>query len=198
MIRLAEPEDAAAIAGIYRPAVVDAAISFEIEPPDTAEMDRRVQTTLKRTPWIVCEHEQTILGYAYAGRHRDRAAYQWSVDVSAYVLRDYRRAGIGSALYTSLFAILVLQGFRNAYAGVTLPNPASLALHTRVGFTPVGVYRRVGYKLGSWHDVQWLERGLAPHTREPPAPTPLADVRGRPELESALAAGVSCLRLPSV
>lgn len=192
------PEDAAAIAGIYRPAVVGAAISFEFEPPDAAEMDRRVQTTLKRTPWIVCEHEHTILGYAYAGRHRDRAAYQWSVDVSAYVLRDYHRAGIGSALYTSLFAILELQGFRNAYAGITLPNPASLALHTRVGFTPVGIYRHVGYKLGSWHDVQWLERGLAPLTREPAEPTPLTDVRGRPELERALAAGASCLRLPFV
>ena len=198
MIRLAVPEDAAAIAGIYRPAVVDAAISFEIEPPDAAEMDRRVQTTLERTPWIVCEHEHAILGYAYAGRHRDRAAYQWSVDVSTYVLRDYRRAGIGTALYTSLFAILELQGFRNAYAGITLPNPASLALHTRAGFSPVGVYRRVGYKQGSWHDVQWLERGLAPHTREPAEPTPLADMRGRPELESALAAGASCLRLPFV
>jgi phosphinothricin acetyltransferase len=198
LIRLAVPADAAAIAGIYRPAVVDAAISFEIEPPDAAEMDRRVQTTMKRTPWIVCEHEQTILGYAYAGRHRDRAAYQWSVDVSAYVLQDYRRAGIGRALYTSLFAILELQGFRNAYAGITLPNPASLALHTRVGFTPVGVYRHVGYKLGSWHDVQWLERGLAPHIREPSAPSPLADVWGRPELETALAAGAPCLRLPFV
>jgi phosphinothricin acetyltransferase len=95
-----------------------------------------------------------------------------------------------------LFAILELQGFRNAYAGITLPNPASLALHTRVGFTPVGVYRDVGYKLGSWHDVQWLERGLAPHIREPSAPVPLADVRGRPELETALAAGASFLRLP--
>jgi phosphinothricin acetyltransferase len=198
LIRLAVPEDAAAIADIYRPAVVDAAISFEIEPPDAAEMDRRVQTTLKRTPWIVCEHDHAILGYAYAGRHRDRAAYQWSVDVSAYVLQNFRRAGMGSALYTSLFAILELQGFRNAYAGITLPNPASLALHTRVGFTPVGVYRDVGYKLGSWHDVQWLERGLAPLTREPSAPTPLADVWGRPELETALAAGASCLRLPFV
>ena len=197
-IRLAVPLDAAAIAGIYRPAVVDAAISFEIEPPDAAEMDRRVQTTLMRTPWIVCECDDAILGYAYAGRHRDRPAYQWSVDVSAYVLRDYRRAGIGSALYTSLFAVLELQGFRNAYAGITLPNPASLALHARVGFTPVGVYRNVGYKLGSWHDVQWLERGLAPHTREPSAPTPLTDVRGLPELEIALASGVSCLRPPFV
>jgi phosphinothricin acetyltransferase len=197
-IRLAVPLDAAAIAGIYRPAVVDAAISFEIEPPDAAEMDRRVQTTLVRTPWIVCECDDAILGYAYAGRHRDRPAYQWSVEVSAYVLRDFRRAGIGSALYTSLFAVLELQGFRSAYAGITLPNPASVALHTRVGFTSVGVFRNVGYKRGTWHDVQWLERGLAPHIREPAAPTPLADVRGRPELETALASGVSCLRLPFV
>lgn len=194
-IRLATTADAAAIAAIYRPAVADSAISFEIEPPDAAEMDRRVQATLLRTPWIVCEHEQSIVGYAYAGRHRERPAYQWSVEVSAYVAGEQRRSGAGTALYMSLFSVLALQGFRSAYAGITQPNPASLGLHLRVGFTRVGVFRNIGYKHGAWHDVEWLERQLAPYLAEPGVPMPLPDLRGRPELETALAAGTSHLRL---
>jgi phosphinothricin acetyltransferase len=194
-IRLATTSDAAAIAAIYRPAVADSAISFEIEPPDAAEMDRRVQATLLRTPWIVCEYEQSIVGYAYAGRHRERPAYQWSVEVSAYVAGERRRSGAATALYTSLFAVLALQGFRSAYAGITLPNPASVGLHQRVGFTRVGVFRNIGYKHGAWHDVEWLERQLAPHVAEPDVPTPLSDLRGRPELDAAMATGFSHLHL---
>lgn len=194
-IRLATTSDAAAIAAIYRPAVADSAISFEIEPPDAAEMDRRVQATLLRTPWIVCEHEQSVVGYAYAGRHRERPAYQWSVEVSAYVDGEQRRSGAGTALYTSLFSVLALQGFRSAYAGITLPNPASLGLHLHVGFTRVGVFRNIGYKHGAWHDVEWLERQLAQHSAEPGVPIPLPDLCGRPELDTALAAGIPHLRL---
>ncbi|AHG89175.1 phosphinothricin N-acetyltransferase [Gemmatirosa kalamazoonensis] len=172
-IRLAVQSDAAQIAAIYRPAVTDSSISFEVEPPDGAEMARRIARTLARTPWLVCERGGAIAGYAYASAHRERAAYRWSVDVSAYVHADARRVGIGRALYASLLAVLMRQGFRNAYAGVTLPNDASVALHRAVGFTPVGVYRGVGYKRGAWHDVAWFERALAPRVAEPSEPVPL-------------------------
>lgn len=160
-IRLAAPADAAALAAIYAPFVTHGATSFEVDPPDAEEMARRIERVMAWTPWLVCEHQGEPVGYAYASKHRERAAYQWSVDVSVYVRADARRAGVADGLYASLFAVLVLQGFRNAYAGIALPNPASVAFHTAAGFRPVGVYQGVGYKLGAWHDVAWFERALA-------------------------------------
>lgn len=194
LIRLARPADSAILADIYRPAVTESAISFELEPPDGVEMQRRVAQVMARTPWLVCERDGLLLGYAYASRHRERPAYQWSVDVSAYVSSDARRMGVGRALYTSLLAVLVVQGFRNAYAGVTLPNAASVGLHTGMGFTPVGVYREVGYKNGAWHDVAWFERALAAHDREPRAPRLLGECAGGAEFDAALRAGVVHVR----
>lgn len=195
LIRLAVASDGPALAEIYRPAVTDSAISFELEPPDDHEMAARVAKLIDRTPWLVLEREGSVLGYAYASPHRDRAAYQWSVEVSAYVHRDAHRLGVARALYTSLFAALVVQGFRNAYAGITLPNTASVGLHSALGFTMVGVYRGVGYKFGAWHDVGWFERELAPRIMEPPLPRALRDCRDDPALAAALSAGLSSLRL---
>jgi L-amino acid N-acyltransferase YncA len=195
VIRLATPADGAALAAIYAPSVADQATSFELELPSPAEMARRVSTTLLRTPWLVCEHQGQVLGYAYAGPHRDRPAYQWSVEVSAYVLASFHRRGVARALYTSLLAVLTLQGFRNAYAGIALPNPASVGLHTAMGFRPVGVYRGVGYKLRAWHDVAWFELALAERVADPPPPRPLAELLPEPGFASALAKGVGSLRL---
>jgi phosphinothricin acetyltransferase len=194
-IRLATREDGRALAAIYAPAVVDRSTSFEVEPPDGAEMARRVERISVRTPWLVCEHRGTVVGYAYAGPHRDRPAYQWSVEVSAYVHDDVHRSGVARALYTSLFAALVVQGFANAYAGITLPNAASVGLHLAMGFTPTGTFHRVGYKFGQWHDVMWLERELMAPASEPPVPTPLPEIENTPELRRALAAGECLARL---
>lgn len=130
-------------------------------------MAERVEHVLKRTPWLVWERGGTVLGYAYASAHRERAAYQWSVEVSAYVHRDARRNGVARSLYATLFPTLSAQGFHNAYAGVTLPNAASIGLHTSMGFTPVGVYHGVGYKNGAWHDVGWFEKSLKPGDDNP-------------------------------
>lgn len=190
VIRLALPDDGPALADIYRPAVTDCATSFELDPPDGDEMARRAVRCIERTPWLVYERDGVVIGYAYAGTHRERAAYQWSVEVSAYVHHAAHRQGIGRALYASLFAALVVQGFRNAYAGVTLPNEASVRLHTSVGFTPVGVYRGIGYKFGAWHDVGWFERALAPRGRGPKLPRPLSECRNDPDFAAALETGV--------
>ncbi|CAN5691471.1 GNAT family N-acetyltransferase [soil metagenome] len=191
LIRLAEVRDGPELAEIYRPAVTDNSTSFEVDPPDEDEIARRAAKCMERTPWLVYERDGRVLGYAYAGTHRERAAYQWSVEVSAYVHHDAHRQGIGRALYGSLFAALVVQGFRNAYAGVTLPNAASVALHLSLGFTPVGVYRGIGYKFGAWHDVGWFERALAPRIVDPPLPRPLSECRGDPAFSAALRAGPS-------
>jgi L-amino acid N-acyltransferase YncA len=188
-IRLAVSSDAGAVAAIYRPSITQSSTSFEIEPPNAAEMAARMAAVLERTPWLVLELAGVVAGYAYASKHRDRAAYQWSVEVSAYVDAACRGRGVGRALYASLFAILAAQGFRNAYAGVTLPNPASVGLHTAVGFTSIGVFRRIGYKAGRWHDVGWFEREIAPHTVDPPPPVPLPQLSSvvlAPALEAGL------------
>lgn len=176
-IRFAGADDGGAIASIYAPAVIERATSFEYEAPDAAEMGRRVVGVQQRTPWLVYEEDGDVRGYAYAGAHRDRAAYQWSVDVSAYVADTAHRRGVARRLYTALFDLLVLQGFVNAYAGITLPNAASEGFHAAMGFRPVGVYRGVGWKFGRWHDVVWLVRELAPRTDDPTPPTPLPQLR---------------------
>ncbi|HEX7708031.1 MAG TPA: arsinothricin resistance N-acetyltransferase ArsN1 family B [Thermoanaerobaculia bacterium] len=193
IIRLATSADGAAVAEIYRPAVLYTPISFELTPPDAREMSLRIGTTLERTPWIVCERAGDVIGYAYASRHRDRAAYQWSVEVSAYVREDARGCGVARALYITLFAVLEVQGFRNAFAGITIPNEASVRLHEAVGFTPIGVFRSIGYKQGSWHDVAWFERSLAPRITDPPDPTPLPAVPAE-TLTDVLRAGLVKLR----
>lgn len=150
-------------------------------------MALRAAKCMERAPWLVCEREGRVVGYAYGGMHRERAAYQWTVEVSAYVHPDHRKQGIGRALYTALFAALVVQGYRNAVAGITLPNDASVALHKSVGFTPVGVYRGIGYKFGAWHDVLWLERELAPRMGDPPLPRRLDECRDDPAFMAAIA-----------
>ena len=193
-IRLASERDAEAIAAIYRPIVEATAISFETEAPDEHEMRRRIVETLTGFPWLVLEHGSEIAGYAYASRHRVRNAYRWSVDTSAYVDERFRRQGIAHGLYISLFAILSAQGFVNAYAGIALPNPASVALHERVGFTPVGVYRHAGYKLGAWHDVGWWERALRPAEDSPPALRGLDAIRESRDWPALLMRGLAAVR----
>jgi phosphinothricin acetyltransferase len=175
-IRLARPDDAPAIATIYAPYVTDTVISFEMTPPDEHEMANRLAKTLARFPWLVAVCEGKVAGSAYAGQHRERAAYQWSADVSVYVYKNFHRRGIGRALYTPLFAILRALGYFNVYAGIALPNPASVALHEAMGMTPVGVYRHVGYKGGMWHDVGWWEGSLRQESGEPQPPHTLLDV----------------------
>ena len=176
MIRLATPEDGPALAAIYDPVVATTAISLETAPPGGEEMARRVGTVLQRAPWLV-EDERGLRGYAYASKHRERAGYGWSVDAAVYVHPDHRRGGVGRRLYLKLFELLRLQGFVAVCAGVTLPNEASLALHESVGFVSVGVYRAIGYKLGAWHDVRWLQLDLLPRAVPPPAPILGADAR---------------------
>jgi phosphinothricin acetyltransferase len=187
MIRLARPTDGAAVSEIYRPAVTEHATSFELDPPDSAEMTQRITTCLERFPWLVAEDDGRVAGYAYAGAHRTRAAYQWSVEVSAYVDESVHRRGVGRSLYEALFRVLVLQGYHNAYAGITLPNVASEYFHRSVGFRPVGVFRLIGFKFGKWHDVEWLERALLPRDdASPPPPIPLALLATSPLLDAAI------------
>ena len=193
-IRLAEEADAEGIAAIYRPIVVSTVISFEVVPPDADEIARRIGETLPSYPWLVCDLGGQVAGYAYATRHRVRSAYRWSVDTSVYVDAAHRRCGVGRGLYGSLFAILAAQGYFNAYAGIALPNPGSVALHESVGFKALGVYKRVGYKLGAWHDVGWWQLLLRAHEASPSEPLDLTTVRSRPDWKALVTNGESVIR----
>jgi phosphinothricin acetyltransferase len=163
LIRDADPSrDAAECAAIYAPSVQHGVSSFEDVPPDAIEMAARIAATIATRPWLVAELDGTLAGYAYASRHRERAAYRWASDVSVYVSADHRRRGAARALYVALLGRLADQGFRIACAGIALPNPASIALHESLGFRPVGVYRDIGFKLGRWWDVSWWQLALGP------------------------------------
>ncbi|MGH7459630.1 MAG: GNAT family N-acetyltransferase [Longimicrobiales bacterium] len=151
---------------------------LELEPPSAALFAERVSRTLERLPWLVCHDADEMLGYAYAAPHRDRAAYQWSVEVSAYVGSGMSRGGIGRRLYDALFEILVNQGYFNAVAGITLPNEPSVRFHEAMGFRAVGVYHCIGFKHGRWHDVVWFERPLQPRHTPTSAPVPFAEIAG--------------------
>jgi phosphinothricin acetyltransferase len=161
-VRLASERDAAACAAIYAPYVTYTAITFESEPPSADEMAGRIAAALRTHAWVVLEDAGRVAGYAYGGRFAPRAAYRWACEVSVYVERDRRRTGAGRALYEDLLARLAHRGFRVAVAGMTLPNAASVALHRALGFESVGTYRRIGFKLGAWHDVAWMQRFLGP------------------------------------
>lgn len=176
-VRLATPEDTAALCAIYAPYVTGTAVSFESEPPTVEQMTQKLTSTLLFFPWLVYEKDGQVVGYAYASPHRERFAYRWSVDVSVYVASSHQRQGIGRALYTALFALLVRQGFYNAFAGITQPNAASVALHESFGFTPIGLYKHVGYKNGWWHDVGWWQKTLRePSILSPDPPQPLHEI----------------------
>jgi L-amino acid N-acyltransferase YncA len=166
-IRAATPADAEPLLAIYRPVVLDTAVSFELEPPAVAEFRARIEESLARFAWIVAERDGAPIGYAYATAHRARGAYRWSVETSVYVGERQRGQGVGRALYDALLPILA-RSYCNAYAGITLPNDASVALHRAAGFEPVGVFRAVGRKFGRWHDVSWWHLRLRAEPPEGP------------------------------
>jgi L-amino acid N-acyltransferase YncA len=180
IIRPASKGDADAIAEIYAPYVRDTAISFEIEPPTAETMAQRIASTLETHPWLVADCGGEVIGYAYAGKHRERAAYRWTVDTTVYVETAAHRRGIGHALYRVLLDMLRQQGFHSAFAEIVLPNPGSDRLHESAGFKPIGIHKDIGFKLGRWHDIGYWRMGLADSDALPSEPVPFAAFRKTP------------------
>jgi phosphinothricin acetyltransferase len=174
-VRAAGVADAAACAAVYAPYVTGTAVTFEVDPPDAAELSRRIAEATRTHAWLVLEDTGRVVGYAYGGEHKTRPAYRWTCEVSVYLEvagegTVARRTGAGRALYDALLPRLADRGYRTAVAGMTLPNDASVSLHRSLGFEPVGTFRRVGYKLGRWHDVAWVQRSLGDGADPPPPP----------------------------
>jgi phosphinothricin acetyltransferase len=185
-IRLATESDAEPMLAIYAPVVRDTAISFELEPPDANEFRSRIARVMQLAPWLVYEVDGAVAGYAYATRFRARPAYRFTAETTVYVHAAHRGRGVGRALYTVLLDALRLQGFRRAVGGIALPNDASVALHENAGFRPVGVFTRVGFKFGRWHDVGFWDMELAEAVPDPPEPLPLCAVAATPEWRGLL------------
>jgi L-amino acid N-acyltransferase YncA len=173
-IRLASEDDASGILSIYTPYITNTSFTFETEVPAENEFKERINKYSLKYPWLVCEKNGQIAGYAYASQYRERTAYQWSAECSVYVHDGFQRRGAAQALYSALFAILKRQGFMNVYAVINLPNDNSVALHERMGFTYFATYKKVGYKLGQWKNVGWWRLQLNEFVNEPPAPVSFA------------------------
>lgn len=159
-IRTATIKDAARILEIYVPFVKDTSVSFETEIPSLQEMQNRISETTEKFPWLIFEQNGIIAGYAYAGPHRSRCAYAWSVEATVYLDPKFHGQGIGRKLYTKLFEILKQQGAVNVFAGITLPNEASVGIHETMGFKKIGQFEDIGFKLGKWWDTGWFQLKL--------------------------------------
>lgn len=171
-VRMATQKDIPKMLDIYGPIIQNTSISFEYDLPTLEQFAGRVNDILKTHPWLVCIHQDQLAGYAYAGPHRSREAYQWSTELSVYIAENYQKMGIAKALYQVLVKGLKLQGFHTGLAGITLPNEASIKFHESFGFSPIGTYHNVGFKFGRWHSVGWWEYQLTPYAESPGALLP--------------------------
>ena len=194
-IRMATEADARQMLAIYAPVVRETVISFEYEPPSLPEFCERIRTTVEWMPWLVCDNGGEIAGYAYASPFRTRAGYRWACELTIYVHPGYHRCGIGRALYTSLFRCLALQGYYVAVATITIPNPASIALHESMGMRRVGTFEQVGYKHGQWLDDGVWQIELQRMQVDPTPPVPWHEVCGSDQWDEALEAGEQRLRI---
>jgi L-amino acid N-acyltransferase YncA len=160
LIRMATPADAEAILSIYAPYIDKTSVSFEYTVPTLPEFKSRMEEYLAFAPWLVATKEGRVLGYAYASKYRAREAYSWAIEVSVYLAEESKGRGLAAKLYDELFTTLIRCGYRQAFAVITLPNAASLSLHRKMGFEPIGVFKNVGFKFGAWHDVAWYRKEL--------------------------------------
>jgi phosphinothricin acetyltransferase len=177
MIRMADENDAEEILSVYSPYVTGSVITFEYDVPDIESFRKRVKDVLSNYPYLVCTEEGKVVGYAYASRHKERAAYQWNAELSVYVREGHHGLGIGKTLYGMLLELLRLQNVQNVYGCVTSPNIKSEGLHSRFGFEKVGTYRKTGYKFGSWLDVMWFEKNIGEHEKDPEPFTGIGKVK---------------------
>lgn len=194
VIRPATLEDAGEMLAVYAPYVTDTTVSSEYDPPSLAEFRGRIETYTRTLPWLVCRIDGRVAGYGYASPHRTRAGYQWSAETSIYVAPGYHRRGVASALYRSIFSILVRQGYYNIFVGITSPNERSIKFHSAMGFVISGAYQDSMYKFGQWRDVIWMAKSLRPHDLAPVPTVPFPEVREEAQIAAILRAQAGTIR----
>ena len=196
VIRLANPKrDARQVAAIYYPYVMNTPITFETNPPDGTEMQRRMKKVSEIYTSLVCEHETEIMGYSYGSKFRDRSAYDWIVETTVYVREAAHGLGIGKALYASLLECLKLQGFTSAYGVIALPNDPSVSLHEHFGFTEDYLMTNAGYKDGQWYDVGFWRIKLSDVTEDTLPIKSVDELRSMNYFKNSVAFGEQFLKL---
>lgn len=171
---------------VYAPYVERTAYTFEYTVPGPEEFAEKIKTITAQYPWLVCEYNGKIVGYAYGSTHRARIAYRWSPESTVYISEAFHGLGIARILYEALFDMLRLQGFKNVYASVLTSNERSNKLHFALGFQEIGIFNKVGYKLGQWHDNRWFQLHLGEHGTEPEAPVTTDAIRNTRAFEEIL------------
>lgn len=166
-IRYAVVEDASAILKIYEPFILHSSITFEYTVPSLDEFTKRIEGILSKYPFFVYEEDGVVVGYAYANRFRERAAYNWDVETSIYIDPNHQRKGIATKLYQRMLDECQHRGFHNAVGGITMPNDKSVSMHDKFGFRHVGIFTNSGWKQGKWYDVLFVEKNLNPCNGEP-------------------------------
>ena len=175
IIRFATPDDSAALLNIYAQ-YIETSVTFEYVLPSATVFAERIANIAQDYPYLVCEENSKIIGYAYAHRHMERAAYQWNAELSVYLDSSVTSKGLGKKLYRTLMNILKLQNIKTVYGCVTLPNIKSESLHKALGFEVVGIYHNAGFKAGEWHDVIWFEKAIAPYDVSPHPMKPINEI----------------------
>jgi L-amino acid N-acyltransferase YncA len=175
-IRLINEADAHVVLTIYKYYVDHTNISFEYEAPSIEEYIQRISVNTEKYPWLVCLNNNNIVGFSYGSTHRYRTAYQWSPESTIYLAPEFHKKGLGRILYKTLFEILKLQGYYNVFAGVALPNQKSIVFHQAMGFEEIGIFKKVGYKHGNWHDTHWFQLSLNEYKPNPTTPQLFKDI----------------------
>lgn len=172
-IRLITPDDAEAALNVYAPYVLHTSATFEYEVPAVESFRKKIEKITAQYPWLVCECDGEIAGYAYGSIHRDRTAYQWSPEATVYLSEKYHRRGIARVLYSALFEMLKMQGYFNAFAGVLATNEKSVEFHRAMGFEDIGLFKNIGFKLSEWHTNLWMQYEIQKPIPNPPLPIPI-------------------------
>jgi phosphinothricin acetyltransferase len=175
-IRLITTADAEAARNIYAPYVLHTAVSFEYLVPTVEEFTYKIEKITAQYPWLVCEVDGEIAGYAYGSTHRDRTGYQWSPEVTVYLDERFHRKGIARALYSALLEILKIQGYFNTFAGVLVTNEKSVEFHRAMGFEDIGLFKNIGFKLGEWHTNLWMQYAIQEPVSNPPVPIAIGEI----------------------
>jgi L-amino acid N-acyltransferase YncA len=195
-IRTATVADAEKLLAVYAPYILHTANTFEYDVPSLQAFEEKVEKITAKYPWLLCERNGELLGYAYGSTHRERTAYQWCAESTVYLAEKHHRKGVARVLYAALFDMMKLQGYYSIYASILSTNTASVAFHRAVGFEDIGLFKNIGYKLGEWHSNIWMQYFLQAHKPEPHTPTPAPELMDTSAFKQILVVANERINMP--